>query len=160
NLAFGAGGFADSKAWRIDWRKHVSRVVAALDRVNLKCDPYSLVSTLTPAERTLVAIARALSQFDRAHLLVLDEPTTRLPYAHVDLLLEQLRKIADEGTAILYVTHRMNELFVLAERITVIKDGRIVSTLDAQATSVEGLTDLMIGAKTTSPRPTSACRPI
>jgi ribose transport system ATP-binding protein len=144
NLAFGSRGFAGGV--RINWRRHFARVEETLARVNLRTDPRSLVGALMPAERTLVAIARALSQFDHAHLLVLDEPTARLPHADVDLLLDRLRKIADEGTAILYVTHRMNELFTLAERITVIKDGRNVATLDTPATSIAALTDMMIGS--------------
>jgi ribose transport system ATP-binding protein len=144
NLAFGPRGFVGRL--RIDWRRHFTRVEEALARVNLKADPRCLVGALMPAERTLVAIARALSQFGHAHLLVLDEPTARLPHADVDLLLDRLRKIAVEGTAILYVTHRMNELFTLAERITVLKDGRNVATLDTAATSIAALTDMMIGA--------------
>lgn len=147
NFAFGPRGFSTSPGGRINWRKHKARVSETLDRVRLDVDPLTLVGTLAPAERTLVAIARALSQFDQAHLLVLDEPTARLPHADVDLLLERLRKIADDGAAILYVTHRMNELFALADSVTVIKDGRVVATLDADTTSIDGLTELMVGAK-------------
>lgn len=144
NLAFGPRGFARGFGGRIDWKRHRERVADALRRVNLRVDPELPVGALAPAERTLVAVARALSQFDHAHLLVLDEPTARLPHADVDLLLERLRNIAGDGTAILYITHRMNELFALAERITVFKDGRNVATVDAEATSVEDLTRLMM----------------
>lgn len=145
NFAFGPRGFARGFGGRIDWKRHRARVTGALERVNLRVDPQMPVGALAPAERTLVAIARALSQFDHAHLLVLDEPTARLPHADVDLLLERLRRIAADGTAILYITHRMNELFALAERITVFKDGRNVATVDATTTSVEELTHMMTG---------------
>ncbi len=160
NLAFGPRGFARAHIGRIDWRRHFARVEEALGRVNLQVDPRSLVGTLMPAERTLVAIARALLQFDHAHLLVLDEPTARLPHTDVDLLLARLRKIADEGTAILYVTHRMNELFALAERITILKDGRNVATLVTSATSVDAITNLMmIGGESRVDRRSSPSSP-
>jgi ribose transport system ATP-binding protein len=147
NLAFGSRGFARGTGGRIDWKRHRARAAAALDRVNLRLDPRLPVSALGPAERTLVAIARALSQFDHAHLLVLDEPTARLPHADVDLLLERLRRIAADGTAILYITHRMNELFAITELVTVFKDGRNVATLKTSATSVEQLAQLMTGGQ-------------
>jgi ribose transport system ATP-binding protein len=147
NLAFGPAGFACGFGGRIDWKRHRTRAVAALDRVNLKVDPKLPVSALGPAQRTLVAIARALSQFDHAHLLVLDEPTARLPHSDVDLLLERLRRIAADGTAILYITHRMNELFAIAGRVTVFKDGRNVATLQTSATSVDHLARLMTGGQ-------------
>ncbi len=145
NLAFGPRGFARGLGGRIDWKRHRARVVEALDRVNLHIDPQLPVAALAPAERTLVAIARALSQFDHAHLLVLDEPTARLPHADVDLLLERLRDIAARGTAILYITHRMNELFSLARNISVFKDGRNVATVATEDTSVDELTHMMTG---------------
>jgi ribose transport system ATP-binding protein len=147
NLAFGPAGFACGFGGRIDWKRHRARAIAALDRVNLKLDPKVPVSALGPAERTLVAIARALSQFDHAHLLVLDEPTARLPHSDVDLLHERLRRIAADGTALLYITHRMNELFAIAARVTVFKDGRNVATLETSATSVEHLARLMTGGQ-------------
>ncbi|MBN9273488.1 MAG: sugar ABC transporter ATP-binding protein [Mesorhizobium sp.] len=147
NLAFGPRGFARGFGGRIDWRRQRARAVEALARVNLQVDPQLPVSALAPAERTLVAIARAMSQFDHAHLLVLDEPTARLPHADVDLLLERLRHVASGGTAILYITHRMNELFALTDRVTVFKDGRNVATVETGATSVEELTGLMTGER-------------
>lgn len=145
NFAFGPRGFARAAGGRISWARHRAHVGEALARVNLRVDPEAAVGTLAPAERTLVAIARALSQFEHAHVLVLDEPTARLPHADVDVLLERLRDIAAVGTAILYITHRMNELFALADRITVFKDGRNVTTLDVANTSVEQLTRMMTG---------------
>ncbi|MBL8581802.1 MAG: sugar ABC transporter ATP-binding protein [Rhizobiaceae bacterium] len=158
NLAFGPRGFARSFAGRIDWKAHRRRVGEALERVNLHVDPQLPVAALAPAEKTLVAIARALSQFDHAHLLVLDEPTARLPHADVDLLLGRLKQIAEAGTAILYITHRMNELFALSDRITVFKDGRNVATLPASETSVEELTRMMTGEPQTSRQPSEERR--
>lgn len=144
NLAFGARGFQRSGVG-IAWRRHIEWTRSVLDRVNLRVDPLSPVGSLLPAERTLVAVGRALAQFDHAHLLVLDEPTARLPHHETEMLLDSLRIIAAEGTAILYITHRLSELFAFSERITAFRDGRSVARLETAKTSAGELTDLMTG---------------
>ncbi len=132
-------------AGRIVWRRHRDVVRDALKRVHLDVDPDRTITSLAPAERTLVAIARALSQFEHAHLLVLDEPTARLPHSDADLLLDRVRRIAAQGTSILYITHRMSELFSIAQRLTVIKDGRNVAVLETATVTPQQITELMVG---------------
>jgi ribose transport system ATP-binding protein len=145
NLAFGVRGYATGVAGRVVWRRHRDAVRDALKRVHLDIDPERTVASLAPAERTLVAIARALSQFEHAHLLVLDEPTARLPHGDADFLLDTVRRIVAQGTSILYITHRMSELFSIAQRLTVIKDGRNVVALETAAVTSQQITNLMIG---------------
>jgi ribose transport system ATP-binding protein len=101
-----------------------------LARVSMDVDPWRPVGRLSAAERTGVAVARALRD-DPAHqarLLVLDEPTATLPANEVDRLLEIVRAAAAAGTAVLFVTHHLDEVFRLADRVTVLRDGRIVGT--------------------------------
>lgn len=147
NLAFGARGFVRAGRFGIAWSRHLEWTEIVLRRLNLAVDPLSPISALLPAERTLVAVGRALAQFDRAHLLVLDEPTARLPHHETEMLLESLRGIAADGTSILYITHRLSELFSFSNRITVFRDGRSVADLDTVATSSHELAELMTGSQ-------------
>lgn len=105
------------------------RCTEALKAVGLDLDPGVLVAALTPAQRTGVAVARAMFTSDeRARVLVLDEPTATLPGEEVDHLHATLRSAAARGVAILYVTHFLDEVYRLADTVSVLRDGRLVVT--------------------------------
>ncbi|MEU0244285.1 sugar ABC transporter ATP-binding protein [Streptomyces sp. NPDC006235] len=109
----------------ISWRRTRERCVDALRIVAAHLDPDAPVSGLAPAERSLVAIARALAA--RAKLIVLDEPTARLPAADSARLFGVLHDLRDRGHAILYVSHRLDEVYQVADTFAVLRDGRLVS---------------------------------
>ena len=109
---------------------------ASLARVGLAgLDPDATLALLSPAERTGVAIARALAGDDPPAVLVLDEPTATLPAAETDRLLATLAGVAHSGVAVLYVTHHLDEVFRIAAATTILRDGRkIVSAPTAELT--------------------------
>ncbi|MFD5157740.1 sugar ABC transporter ATP-binding protein [Streptomyces hawaiiensis] len=109
----------------ISWRRTRARCVEALGIVATHLDPDTPVSGLAPADRSLVAIARALAA--RARLIVLDEPTARLPAADCARLFRVLHDLRDRGHAILYVSHRLDEVYRVAGTFAVLRDGRVVS---------------------------------
>ncbi len=123
---------------------------ANLARVGLKdVDPETHVSHLTPAMKTGVAVARALraDTATEAKLLVLDEPTATLPDNEVRHLLEIVRQVAASGIGVLYVTHRIDEVFQVARRVTVLRDGHKVATEPADALDRKSLINLLLGSE-------------
>ncbi|GAA3236173.1 sugar ABC transporter ATP-binding protein [Nonomuraea helvata] len=123
NVALGAG-YA-RRGGLISWRAVDDRCLDALRIVACHLDPDEPVAHLTRAERSLVAIARALAT--DARIVVLDEPTASLPLAERGRLFDVLCTLRDRGHGILYVTHRLDEVYRVADRVAVLRDGRLVS---------------------------------
>jgi ribose transport system ATP-binding protein len=120
-----------------------------LFRLGLELDPARPVGSLSPAERTGVAVARALHEDPETpvRLLVLDEPTATLPDREVERLLSIVRSVAARGVGVLYVTHRLDEVFDIAQRITVLRDGRRVATVPVSQIDRHGLVTLLVGSE-------------
>ncbi|KPI18383.1 Monosaccharide-transporting ATPase [Actinobacteria bacterium OK074] len=123
NIALGTG--YPRSAGLVSWRRVRRRAVEALEIVAGHLDPDAPLADLTRAERSLVAIARALST--RARLIVLDEPTASLPAADCARLFAVLHTLRDRGHAIVYVSHRLDEVFQVADSFAVLRDGRLIS---------------------------------
>jgi ribose transport system ATP-binding protein len=146
NMAIGRG-FPTSPIGAVRWRALRRHTQAVLDRLELHIRPDALVGDLRPAERTMLAIARALQdQADASEgILVLDEPTSSLQAREVDLLLDALRRYATAGQTILFVTHRLDEVLQIADRVTVLRDARVVSTLPGEGLTQSQLVELIVG---------------
>jgi len=127
----------------VAWEKVRQGAIKALQTVGSGVDPSVRVSSLAAAERSLVAIARALAV--KSDILVLDEPTAALPEADVSHLLNALRRLRAGGIGIIYVTHRLDEVFRIADRVTVLRDGRRVATVPVQETSPANLVEKIVG---------------
>jgi ribose transport system ATP-binding protein len=146
NLLLGCG--YPTRAGLIVRREAASLVQTALERVGLAIDPSSLIGALSLGSRTLVAIARALSgSGDATRLLVLDEPTATLPEPEVEQLLETVRRIASTGVGVLYVTHRMEEVFELTKTVAVLRDGRVTLTAPTEQLDRKGIAKAMLGSE-------------
>jgi ribose transport system ATP-binding protein len=119
------------------------RASALLARVNLGVDPDRRVSTLPVADRQRVEIAKALSGTPR--VVIMDEPTAMLTEAEIGDLFGVIAELKAHGVAIVYISHRLDEVAHLADRVTVLRDGRVVQTLPAAQVSPERLIRLMVG---------------
>ncbi|MGH3790218.1 MAG: sugar ABC transporter ATP-binding protein [Pseudonocardiaceae bacterium] len=119
------------------------RASALLARVNLAVDPGRLVGTLPVADRQRVEIAKALSGSPR--VVIMDEPTAMLTQAETGDLFEVIAELKAHGIAILYLSHRLDEVAHLADQVTVLRDGRVVQTLPAAQVSAQRLIRLMVG---------------
>lgn len=116
---------------------------AIFAQMNLDLAPTVLVETLTIAKQQMVEIAKALSFHSR--VLVMDEPTAALNDAEIAELFTIVRRLRDEGVGIIYISHKMDELQQIADRVTVMRDGEYIGTVDAKSTSVNDVISMMVG---------------
>jgi ribose transport system ATP-binding protein len=126
----------------VDWRALFDRTSALLNDLGMALDPRVAVSRLGLAQRQMVEIAKALSQ-PGASILVMDEPTSSLTSPEVAQLFALIERLAARGVAIVYITHRLDEVFRIGHRITVMRDGRLVSTKPIQEVTVPELVRMM-----------------
>ncbi|MFT4511642.1 MAG: ribose transport system ATP-binding protein [Planctomycetota bacterium] len=146
------------RGWFVDRTVLREQSLKALARVGREhLDPDRLVATLPPADKQLVEIARALTQ--EVRVLVLDEPTSSLTQADVEPLLERLRALASTGVAVVYVSHVFEELFAVADRYTVLRDGETVATGAMQDIDHDGLVAAMVGRNVEQLYHRTACEP-
>jgi len=129
----------------ISWRRVYQQAHASLTTIGSDVSPHVNVSTLPAAERSMVAISRALAV--KGDVLVLDEPTSTLPHADVGRLFAVLRRLRQTGVAILYVTHRLDEVFQIADRVTVLRDGRRISTRSIRDVGAEQMVSDIVGGR-------------
>ena len=105
--------------------------------------PTALVSSLSVAEQQLVEIAKAISF--KAKVLIMDEPTAALTYTEVDLLDELIERLKQRGMAIIFISHRLKEVFDIADKITVLKDGKLIKTVNKKDVTPADVVFLMVG---------------
>lgn len=133
------------KMGRIDWVKTEEITRKALALVDAEFAPTARISSLSRTEKSLVAIARALAV--DCDILVLDEPTASLPADEVERLFAALRPLKEKGVGMIYVSHRLDEVFQISDRVAVLRDGRMVGMRDIEHTNPEELVSLIVGRK-------------
>jgi ribose transport system ATP-binding protein len=114
-----------------------------LARMHVKLDPRTIVGTLTVASQQMVEIAKALS-FD-SRVLIMDEPTSALNDAEIAELFRIIRQLKERGVGIVYISHKMDELEQISDRVTVMRDGEYVATVNTKDTKVETIIGMMVG---------------
>jgi ABC-type sugar transport system ATPase subunit len=125
-------------------RRQARRAVPLLEMVGLGAvDPHREVRTLSVAERQLVEIARLISR--NAGILIFDEPTAALAETEIERIGELVRRLAADGRAVIYVSHHLDEIFALCDRVTVFRDGQSAEPADVSSLSVDGLIQRMLG---------------
>jgi ribose transport system ATP-binding protein len=148
NLAIGRG-FVTGHGKRIKWRATRSEARSVLRRFNVDADPDVPASTLSTPQRAMLAIARALQDLDEqtGGILVLDEPTASLPPEEANLLLSSVRRLSDAGHAVVIVTHRLDEVRRVADRVTAVRDGQFVGTVSGREMTEGDLVELILGRR-------------
>ncbi|MCR8633128.1 sugar ABC transporter ATP-binding protein [Paenibacillus radicis (ex Xue et al. 2023)] len=127
----------------LDEKSLNKQVQLLFDRMNLQLDPRMLVSELTVAKQQMVEIAKALSF--NSEVLIMDEPTAALTDAEIDELFRIIQQLRDNGVGIVYISHRMEELKRITDRITVMRDGCYIDTVQTAEVSIDQIISMMVG---------------
>ena len=152
NVALGTG--YPRRFGLIDWRAAAAAARRVMARVGCNIDPQRRVFSLTRAEKSLLAIGRALAV--QARLLVLDEPSASLPMADVQRLFGVLRGLRAQGMAMIYVSHRLDEVLAISDRAAVMRDGKLVAVQDTALTSEAELVRWIVGKALSASAPKAA----
>ena len=136
--------------------RHMAQMTRDLfDRLNIRIDPAAQVSELTVAQKQMVEIARAVSH--NADVLIMDEPTSALTDREVEHLFTIIRDLKARGIGIVYITHKMNELFEIADEFTVFRDGKYVGTHASSDVTRDDIIRMMVGREITNMFPKVDC---
>jgi ribose transport system ATP-binding protein len=142
-------------SWLVDFKTMRSKTKEIFDLFRVDIDPGALVQDLSPAQRQIVEIAKAVSK--NVKILIMDEPSAPLSVSEVDRMFEIIRQLKQEGVTVIYISHRLEEVFRISDRVTVMRDGRYVATKQTQDTNRKELISLMVGRELTEVYP---CRTI
>ncbi len=146
NVCYGEkmGRFVNQKAMN-------ERASKIFEDFGVDIDPSVLVRDLTPGHMQIVEIAKAVSK--NARILILDEPTAPLSIAEVDILMSIIRKLRDDGVALIYISHRLDEIFQISDKVSVLRDGEYIVTLNTKETNRAELIKYMVGREMTQTFP-------
>ena len=137
---------------RIAWAEQNAKVVELLELLGLPARYATVpVGTLSIAEQQQVSIAKALA--GEATVLILDEPSAILTDAEIDVLFDVVRRLTASGVAVIYISHRLDELFRIADEVTVMRDGQTIGTYPIGDLSVRKVAELMVGGILSDERP-------
>jgi ABC-type sugar transport system ATPase subunit len=138
-------GYPVNGVGSISWNKIRNDAAALFERIGFNVDPAEKVGNLSVSKQQMVEIARALAH--EARVVVMDEPTSSLTPNEVALLFEVIRRLTKIGIAVLYVSHKLDEIFEIADTVTVLRDGRHISTKPVAAHTNDTLIQDMIGRR-------------
>ncbi|MCX7298928.1 MAG: sugar ABC transporter ATP-binding protein [Rhodobacterales bacterium] len=143
------GDLATKSNWHIDWATEFDAAAKVFARYNLALDPRAEVGRLSPVEQALLAIVRAVEDLrgvsKEPGVLILDEPTPFLPRAGVEQLFALVRAAVAEGASVIFVSHDVDEVREITDRATILRDGKLIDTVDTKTTSHDAFVERIIG---------------
>ncbi|MBO7393129.1 MAG: sugar ABC transporter ATP-binding protein [Abditibacteriota bacterium] len=143
------------KGMVVDRRKMNEETREVLARLNMDISPDTVVGNLAVSKQQMVEIAKALSA--DAEILIMDEPTSALTAKEIEDLFEIIRKLRSEGKGIVYISHRLEELEHIADRVTIMRDGKYISSSDFKDTTMDSIIADMVGREITEKFPKARC---
>jgi ribose transport system ATP-binding protein len=153
NLRLGLGTYRTGPGWRIQWRHERSRARQLLEQVGMgDIGPDQYIRDLTAIQKTGVAICRALDDEENASVFVFDEPTATMPDDEVERLFGIIRRLAAEGIGVVYVSHRLEEIYAVADRVTVLRDGEVIAAGAVSDLPRDNLVALITGTSAGEPQ--------
>lgn len=140
----------------VDYKTLHKKAKEMLDEVGLKIDPFTPLEKLSIAQKQLVEVAKALSKDIK--ILVMDEPTAALNNQEIEIMFRLIRGLAKKGIAVLYISHRMEEIFELSDRVMVMRDGKSVASMPTAQVDTQRLISLMVGREIHDLYPSRSCK--
>jgi ribose transport system ATP-binding protein len=141
----------------VDFGTMRSKTKGIFDQFKVDIDPSALVRDLSPAQQQIVAIAKAVSK--NVRILIMDEPSARLSVSEVESMFDIVRHLKQKGVTVIYISHRLEEVFKISDRVTVMRDGRYVATKLTKDTNRKELISLMVGRELTEVYPSRTISP-
>lgn len=145
------GRLPTTKFKSVDWKKIRKDTIEFLKKENLPYSPTQKLKLLSVSDIQMLEIMKAVSV--GAQIVVMDEPTSSITQREVDILFEKIKKLKENGTSIIYISHKMDEVFKIADDITIFRDGRSIESRSAKNTEIDEVITLMVGRKLESVYP-------
>jgi ribose transport system ATP-binding protein len=146
-----------NKSLLVDFKTMRSKTKEIFELFKVDIDPGALVQDLSPAQQQIVEIAKAVSK--NVRILIMDEPSAPLSVSEVDRMFEIIRQLKQKGVTVIYISHRLEEVFKISDRVTVMRDGRYVATKLTKDTNRKELISLMVGRELTEVYPSRTITP-
>jgi len=127
----------------IDWKKMIQKTVEVLRELNIEVDPNMILEKLTAAQKEMVLIAK--QYFKQYRVIIFDEPTALLTSKDTEELFRIIKKLKKEGVGIIYISHRIEEVFEICDTVTVLRDGKKIACIPINETDIDGLISRMVG---------------
>jgi ribose transport system ATP-binding protein len=138
-------GRMKSKGGFISWRQMEQQTRQYLAQVGLDIDPYATIRDLSISQRQLIEIAKAVSM--NANLIIMDEPNSSLSESETELLFQVIEQLKKRDVAVIYVSHKIREVLRISDRISVLRDGQYIGTLDKENATIDKVIEMMVGRK-------------
>ncbi len=143
---FVTGNWPTSKFGKVNWKKIRKQAKEILEKEGLDYDLDTKLKDLSISDIQLLEIVKAVS-YDAADIIIMDEPTSAISDTEIDLLFDKIRSLRERGKSIIYISHKMDEIFKIADMITVLRDGQLVATKPKEELDIETVISLMVGRK-------------
>src|SRR5690606_4864987 len=127
----------------LDLKEMYKRSAALMETLHVRVDPDDRISTLSVADKQMVEIAKAINR--DARVLIMDEPTAVLSVGETQTLFEQIRRLTARGVAVIFISHKLDEIMELADRVTVLRDGQLIATVGTEALTPDSIAQMMVG---------------
>ncbi len=138
-------GRMELKGGAISWRRLEALTRQCLQQVGLDVDPYSIIRDLSISQRQLIEIAKAVSM--NASLIIMDEPNSSLSESDTERLFQVIEQLKQNNVAVIYVSHKIKEVLHISDRISVLRDGQYIGTVDKKNATVDLIIEMMVGRK-------------
>ncbi|HZK60764.1 MAG TPA: ATP-binding cassette domain-containing protein [Anaerovoracaceae bacterium] len=145
------------KAKNIDWKKFYADAKGWLDILGIKENPRELIKNISVGKQQLVEIAKALSL--DAKIIIMDEPTGALTVSETERLFEVVRDLKRKGHSVVYISHRLNEIFEICDDVTILRDGQLIAEKNINEVDEEKIIEMMVGRKLSEQYPRVLCNP-